>query len=157
MILKSSIQAKLTIEDIKRFTDLGIFEINDSDELVLVASNFEDKGKNCVTSEIYNEIITYLNEKAQAKYKPNVQATRRLINGRLGEGYTLEDFKKVIDFCCSEWLKDPIMRPYLRPSTIFRASKFEGYLYQAEAIKPKPQKKEQQNEVKENYGVLLDW
>ena len=157
MILKREIQATLRIEDIKRFTDLGIFEINDSDELVLVASKFEDESKNCTNYGIYSEIITYLNEKAKANYKPNVQSTKRLISGRLREGYTLEDFKKVIDFCCSEWLRDPMMRPYLRPSTIFRPSKFEGYLYQAEFMKPKPQKKEQQDEVKENYGVLLDW
>ena len=42
------------------------------------------------------EILAYLNEKMGTHYGESKETTR-LINGRLGEGFTLDDFKKVID------------------------------------------------------------
>ncbi|MNW62266.1 hypothetical protein D3C74_403850 [compost metagenome] len=53
-----------------------------------------------------------------------------LINGRLSEGRTVEDFKKVIDIKTEEWLgKD--QEKYLRPNTLFTPTNFENYLNQA--------------------------
>lgn len=78
----------------------------------------------------YQEIIEDLNQKACTNYKwRKATATRELIKARWNEGFTLEDFKmvhsvKVSDWFGSEWAK------YLRPSTLYRASKFEGYLNQ---------------------------
>lgn len=72
------------------------------------------------------EIVEYLNEKAHKNYKPNSKATMRHINARLKEGYTLSDFKQVIDNRCATWLGTD-MEQYLRPETLF-GSKFEGYL-----------------------------
>ncbi len=46
---------------------------------------------------IYIDIVEYLNEKANKNYKHNSDKTRRFIDARLNEGFTLEDFKKVID------------------------------------------------------------
>ena len=47
---------------------------------------------------------------------------------RLAEGFTIDDFKKVIDVKCAQWLNDPNMKKYLRPETLFKASHFESYL-----------------------------
>ena len=73
----------------------------------------------------YAEIIAYLNDKS-GKHFRNVDSTKRLIRARFREGYTLEDFKRVIDVKCSQWLHDVKMAKYLQPSTLF-GTKFEGY------------------------------
>lgn len=77
---------------------------------------------------IYSEIIDYLNSKANTNYRVNNKKTRASINARITEGFTIEDFKKVIDIKSAEWLNTN-MQPYLRPETLF-GTKFEGYLNQ---------------------------
>lgn len=76
---------------------------------------------------IYRDIVEYLNKKANKNYKHNSDKTRRFIDARLNEGYTFEDFKKVIDNKCRSWLNDERMNQYLRPETLF-GTKFEAYL-----------------------------
>ena len=78
--------------------------------------------------EICKEIIEYLNLRANTKFRPNSTATKRHLNARLAEGFTIDDFKKVIDVKCAQWLNDPNMKKYLRPETLFKASHFESYL-----------------------------
>ena len=57
---------------------------------------------------------------------------------RFNEGYTLEDFKQVIDIKTAEWKDSPEFSKYLRPETLF-GSKFDGYLNQKPKIaKSKP-------------------
>ena len=73
-------------------------------------------------------IISYLNERLGTAYRPEGKAIERLINGRLDEGYTVDDFKKVIDNMVSEWGDDEKMQQYLRPSTLFTATHFPEYL-----------------------------
>ncbi|MGE6516664.1 phage replisome organizer N-terminal domain-containing protein [Lysinibacillus sphaericus] len=75
----------------------------------------------------YKEIIDYLNQKANKKYKHTSQKTQTLIKARFKEKFTLEDFKTVIDTKTAQWLADPKMSVYLRPETLF-GTKFEGYL-----------------------------
>ena len=77
--------------------------------------------------EIYKSIIDRLNQKAGTNYRDSSKSTRSLINARLAEGYTLEDFFIVIDKKCADWKGDPKMEQYLRPATLF-GSKFENYL-----------------------------
>jgi uncharacterized phage protein (TIGR02220 family) len=77
----------------------------------------------------FSEIIDYLNLKTNSKYKPTTKATRDKIKARWREGYTLEDFKTVIDKKVAEWINDPKMAQYLRPETLF-GTKFESYLNQ---------------------------
>lgn len=76
---------------------------------------------------IYAEIVDYLNKKAGTRYKASTVSTRKHIKARLDEGFTIEDFKDVIDKKCAEWLNNSTMEQYLRPETLF-GSKFEGYL-----------------------------
>ena len=74
----------------------------------------------------YKEVVTYLNQKAGTAFKDKSKDTRRHIKARFDEGYTLEDFRKVIDGRVTAW-KGTDMEQYLRPSTLF-GSKFESYL-----------------------------
>ena len=75
----------------------------------------------------YKEIVSYLNEKAGTAYRASSSKTRTLIHARWTEGFRPEDFRRVIDTKCSEWLHDPRMSKFIRPETLF-GTKFEGYL-----------------------------
>lgn len=79
-----------------------------------------------IDKDIYISIIDYLNEKADTKYKSSSKKTQTCIHARLAEGFTLDDFKTVIDNKCAEWLGSEWER-YLRPETLF-GTKFESYL-----------------------------
>ena len=72
--------------------------------------------------------IAYLNQVANKRYK-FVDKTKRLLLARFKEGYTLDDFKQVIDIKTAEWKDSPEFSKYLRPETLF-GSKFDGYLNQ---------------------------
>jgi len=75
----------------------------------------------------YKEIVSYLNEKTGSEFRSTTKATQRLIKSRWKEGFTLDDFKKVIDIKTKEWRGEPDMEQYLRPQTLF-GTKFEAYL-----------------------------
>ena len=75
------------------------------------------------------EIINYLNEKLKTKYKSSTPKTQQLIKARLNEGFTIDDFMKVIDNKCNDWFNNEKMNQYLRPETLF-GTKFENYLNQ---------------------------
>jgi len=85
-------------------------------------------------------IVEYLNNKTSKNFKHDTAATQRYIKARFKEGFTVDDFKKIIDIKCDEWLNDKAMEKYLRPETLF-SNKFEGYLNQKykkeEVSKPK--------------------
>jgi len=76
---------------------------------------------------IYCPVVSYLNQAAGTAYKPTSKKTQQLIRARQAEGFTLEDFERVIDNMCAEWLGDSKMQQYLRPETLF-GTKFESYL-----------------------------
>lgn len=84
---------------------------------------------NNIPSSPYKEIIDYLNIKAKTNYKSTTKKTQTLIKARINEGFTINDFKTVIDHKVDDWLNDRNMREYLRPETLF-GTKFEGYLNQ---------------------------
>lgn len=76
----------------------------------------------------YKEIIDYLNLKSNSNYKYTSQKTKDLIKARINNGFTIDDFKKVIDKKSQEWLGTDFEK-FLRPETLF-GNKFEGYLNQ---------------------------
>ena len=94
-------------------------------------------------SDVYEKIIKYLNEKTVSHFKSTSKSTQRLINGRLSENYTIEDFKYVIDVKTNEWKDNTKMSKYLTPDTLFNASKFEKYRNQQ---MPKQQNLQKQDE-----------
>ncbi|WP_075780209.1 conserved phage C-terminal domain-containing protein [Marinitoga sp. 1137] len=91
---------------------------------------YKTKHKQKQNNNIYNvaiEILDYLNEKANKKFKPT-KGNLKYINARLKEKYQKEDFFKVIDLKVKQWINDPKMKQYLRPSTLFNSEKFDSYL-----------------------------
>jgi predicted phage replisome organizer/uncharacterized phage protein (TIGR02220 family) len=101
-----------------------------------------DKGQK-PQPDVYEEIIKYLNEKIGSHFKPTSKSTQRLINGRLSENYTIEDFKYVIDVKTNEWKDNTKMSKYLTPDTLFNASKFEKYRNQQMPKQPNVQKQDE--------------
>jgi len=75
------------------------------------------------------EIVNYLNSVTGKSYRHTTRKTKRLINARFNEGFSVDDFKKVIDTKNNEWGTNPKMSKYLRPETLF-GTKFESYLNQ---------------------------
>ena len=88
-------------------------------------NNKTDKSNNI---DIVSEVILYLNQVAGTRFTAGSQATQKHINARLKEGYTLEDFKLVIDTKTSEWQGTEFAK-FLRPVTLF-GTKFENYINQ---------------------------
>lgn len=72
------------------------------------------------------DLIQYLNEKTGSDYKAD-KANAVRIQTLLDSGYSPAELRSVIDKKCAEWMTDPKMRPYLRPSTLWGA-KFPEYV-----------------------------
>lgn len=77
-------------------------------------------------------VLTYLNEQAGRDYRP-VNGNLSFIAARLLEGAGVEDCKAVIDRKCREW-KGGEMEKYLRPATLFNATKFAQYQGEKPAV-----------------------
>lgn len=73
------------------------------------------------------EIIEYLNLKTGSRFKATTKPYVQAIRSRLKEGYTVDDFKTVIDKKCREW-KGTKLEKYLTPKTLFAPSHFDTYL-----------------------------
>lgn len=109
----------------------------------------ENRTKNRTVKDIYSQaepdgvadktktIIDYLNEKTDSHYKATTPKTKQLVQARLKEGFSVDDFKTVIDKKTATWLNDNKMNKYLRPLTLF-GTKFEDYLN--EKVKGQPDK-----------------
>ena len=85
------------------------------------------------TTNKVTEIINYLNEKSDKMYKQS-KSNVEPISARLKEGYTVNDFKRVIDTKVKEW-KNTEFEKYIRPETLFRPKNFDNYLNQPETKK----------------------
>lgn len=70
--------------------------------------------------------ILYLNLKIGSNYQP-VESNLKFIRARYKEGHTLETILSVVDAKAEEWMHDPTMKKFLRPSTLFNAEKFNQY------------------------------
>lgn len=80
------------------------------------------------TAYPYKDVIDYLNQQTGKNYKSTTKKNQTVIRSRTDEGFSLDDFKRVIDNKVAEW-KGTNMEKYLRPETLF-GTKFEGYLNQ---------------------------
>lgn len=85
------------------------------------------KAVDVVVDDTADKVIDYLNSQAGTRYK-HTDTNRKLINARLKE-YTKRDVFEVITKKCKEW-RGTASERYLRPSTLFKASRFEEYLNQ---------------------------
>lgn len=109
-------------ERIKLEKEQGGTNLGQCPDIISISSSLSNSN-----SSSYKEIIDYLNKKIGTTYKATTKKTQQFINARLKEGFSVEDFKKVIDNKASEWLNNAKMQEYLRPQTLF-GTNFESYL-----------------------------
>ncbi|ARK32163.1 conserved phage C-terminal domain-containing protein [Halalkalibacter krulwichiae] len=112
----------------------------------------QKKRKESKRNNIYVEVISYLNQKTGKNYSHKSAANQKLINGRVSEGRTFEDFIRVIDIKCEQWIDNPKMSEYLRPATLFAQKNFENYVN--EKLKPISQK---QSDPRDYEIALNKW
>jgi uncharacterized phage protein (TIGR02220 family) len=82
--------------------------------------------KPITNDDLIVEIIDFLNECTGKSYKATSKVATININARLKEGYTKDDFVKVISVKATKWLNTKF-EDYLTPNTLF-GNKFESYL-----------------------------
>ena len=84
----------------------------------------EGKGKE--GRVIAERVIDHLNKATGRNYKPVASAVT-LITARLSEGFSEKDIQSVINLKTADWKNDKKMAEYLRPETLFNATKFNSY------------------------------
>jgi len=112
--------------------------------------HMEDEDKNKDKDEKVNEkeieidnVIQEFNKIVGSNYQTKSKAIREYIRARLTEGYSKDDCIKVIQIKSRDW-KGTDMEKYLRPSTLFRPTKFPEYLNQKEQTKSTPQSRHEE-------------
>jgi hypothetical protein len=123
--------SNIRLETIKEAYELGIGFFKDG--FILLDEKPKPKQSDKPTNEqmdVVHKVILYLNEKSNSTYTPNKTNTTYIV-ARLKEGFTLSDFKRVIDKKSAQWL-GTTQQKYLRPNTLFLPSKFENYLNEPE-------------------------
>lgn len=100
------------------------------DKVVITSDNIK---LNKIKLEIHNqvvEVINYLNKATHKKFSITSKANLMLVKARLAEGRSVADCKQVIDTKVAEWATNKDMAKFLRPETLFNATKFDSYINQ---------------------------
>ena len=117
----------------------AVFKMSEIKEIYLFGIRFlqqdfkiiEDKKQKSVPNKEHKDIaikvIEYLNSHAETTFSTKIGSNIDLICARLKEGYTLNDFKIVIDKKVKDW-KGTDWAKFLRPNTLFAKTKIENYL-----------------------------
>ena len=117
----------INLETIKEAYDFGMGFFEGGFEFIT-----ENKKKKSVKkysqdiNDTINKVLEYLNAVTNSTYTAT-KTNSECINARINDGFTLSDFKKVIDTKAEQWLGTE-QHKYLRPITLFSQSKFENYL-----------------------------
>ena len=105
--------------------NIGIKEIFNRGIKENFTNNIKEDNIKKENNIIAESVIAYLNEKAGTHFRP-IESNLKFINARLKD-YCEDDLKRVIDKKVDDW-KGSEMQMYLRPETLFNATKFETYL-----------------------------
>ena len=144
-----------TKQILKRYLKILIYPIKENFNTP-IKENFKDNNtyiNNTINNNIV-EIIDYLNKKINSKYKTTNKITQKHIKARLIEGFTIENFKTVINKKYEEWYGTD-MQQYLRPETLF-GTKFESYLNAPTKINNKLKHKQYEQRQDIDYSKFYD-
>ena len=109
--------------------------------------------------EIAAQALNYLNEKLNKKHRYTVDnipdSFLKHISARVEEGYDLMKLKAVVHSKYMEWNRDPTMKKFLRPATLFNKEKFHSYVEELPEVWNPDNSKEQRDLLRQlsNYGV----
>lgn len=88
---------------------------------------------NTATDAACSEIIAYLNLKSGLKYSTTAGANLKFVRARLAE-YSPADLQRVVDRKVAAWMGTEWQK-FLRPETLFNATKFQGYVNEQDTKK----------------------
>ncbi|VTP12874.1 hypothetical protein PUATCC27989T_00691 [Phytobacter ursingii] len=80
-----------------------------------------------VITDLAKQVLSHLNQQTGSRYQVS-KTSMENIRARLGEGFSADDLKLVVDYATAKWSQDLQMAEYLRPTTLFLPTKFPGYL-----------------------------
>lgn len=80
-----------------------------------------------VITDLAKQVLSHLNQQTGSRYQVS-KTSMEHIRARLGEGFSADDLKLVVDYATAKWSQDLQMAEYLRPTTLFLPTKFPGYL-----------------------------
>lgn len=105
-----------------------------------------------------SHIIEYLNETTGSSYQLDQETADRIAE-LIAEGYREGDFIRVIDSKATEWLDEPKMRRYLRPSTLFgpKFKEYAGAPEPIEAIEEREAEAERSELIRERDEAKASW
>lgn len=83
------------------------------------------------------EVLQALNQYTGSHFR-EIKSNLSKISALLKQGFTKDEMLEVIILKVAEWKNNPVMAPYLRPSTLFRDANFENYLNQVNQVKKNP-------------------
>lgn len=118
-----------SVSEIKEVYEFGV-QLLQQDFKIIEKRGTKNTTKKVVSKQTLKDatqILDYLNSKAETSFSTKQGANLDLIVSRMQEGYTISDFKYVIDFKVKDW-KGSDFQKYLRPMTLFNKAKFENYL-----------------------------
>ena len=87
-------------------------------------------GKNAEEDNNVKTIVDMLNAATGRSFKYSSKNTSSKITARMNEGFSIDEFKSVIEYKSAQWKSDVDMSEFLRPETLF-GTKFESYLQSA--------------------------
>ena len=118
-----------SVSEIKEVYEFGV-QLLQQDFKIIEKRGTKNATKMVVSKQTLKDaaqILDYLNSKAETSFSTKQGANLDLIISRIQEGYTISDFKYVIDYKVKDW-KGSDFQKYLRPMTLFNKVKFENYL-----------------------------
>lgn len=151
--VKEGAEGALMLTEMRKIMSQSAPERIKADHLVPMAVKPEKAKEIIKTKEstrlLMQKIIDHLNERTGKRFKYFTQESSHFIKGRLNEGATFEDFKICIDNKAKQW-NGTEMNIFLRPATLFQASKFWGYVN--EIIDGGPKEGDQGRDYKETMS-----
>jgi uncharacterized phage protein (TIGR02220 family) len=110
----------------KSATSRRLLDVQDKDQ---DQGEDQDQVKDSMSGkpDVVREVLDDLNALTGKAYKATTKAFRQMIQARIAEGHTLDDFKRAHRNMIAKWSNDPKMVRYLRPATLYQASKFDCY------------------------------
>ncbi|MGL5188589.1 MAG: conserved phage C-terminal domain-containing protein [Cetobacterium sp.] len=125
---------QLTLQDLQKQTSLSATNVKkflktEEFDIVRDWANSVSKMKSDDAHKYSNEcklVLLYLNNKTKKNFR-NTDSNLRFIKERMKSGVTYEEMVAIIDKKVEDWTGDRVMEKYLRPETLFNATKFETY------------------------------
>ncbi len=128
--IEKQVKAFPKVGEIKEIYAFGVQLLQQDEFKILEKKGKRQKERKPIGAEIRNaaiEVIHYLNSKAGTTFSVETGNNIYLIAARMKEGYSVAEFKVVIDKKIYDWNGTEYTK-YLTPMTLFNKTKFENYL-----------------------------